>query len=70
MYNNGKVTDNHQAGTGMSKADADSTYGSKLLKLFRILLADRNRHYLSDLKKTLNCSSHVDYYVRRSQILG
>lgn len=43
----------------MSKSDADSTYGSKLLKLFRILLADRNRHYLSDLKKTLNCSSQT-----------
>lgn len=43
----------------MAKFDEDSTFGSKLLKLFRILLADQRKHYLKDLKESLNCSSQT-----------
>ena len=42
----------------MKKLD-DSSYGSKLLRLFRILISDQRRHYLLDLKETLNCSSQT-----------
>ncbi len=40
----------------MIKQDEDSSYGRKLLRLFRLLLADRRPHYLTDLYQSLNCS--------------
>ncbi len=39
----------------MAKLD-DSSMGSKLLRLFQILLVDGRRHYQTDLMKQINCS--------------
>ena len=45
------------AATAMTRAmDQDANYGSKLLKLFRMLMADSRPHYLTDLALKLNCS--------------
>lgn len=40
----------------VSKYYEDSSYGSKLLKVFRLLMAEKRRHYLSDLTSYLHCS--------------
>jgi len=34
----------------------DASMGNKLLRLFRLLLADGQRHYQTDLMEYLNCS--------------
>ena len=34
----------------------DASMGNKLLRLFRLMLADRKRHYQTDLMEYLNCS--------------
>lgn len=41
------------------KYDEDSTKNEKLLKLFRKLMAEGKKHYLSDLAKYFNCSSQT-----------
>lgn len=41
------------------KLDQNSNCSSKLLRLFRILLADDSKHFLGDLKEQLNCSSQT-----------
>lgn len=41
------------------KYDSDATNGEKVLKLFRKLLAENRKHYLSDLAENLNCSSQT-----------
>ncbi|SPT67591.1 Uncharacterised protein [Anaerobiospirillum thomasii] len=41
------------------KIDQGATATIKLLRLFRILLADDSKHFLSDLAHTLNCSSQT-----------
>ncbi len=38
------------------KYDSDATHGEKVLKLFRKLLSENRKHYLSDLAVNLNCS--------------
>ena len=38
------------------KIDQDSTTGSKLLRLFRKLMLNHGRHYMSDLARDLKCS--------------
>lgn len=41
------------------KFDSDSTSNTKLLKLFRKLMAEGKKHYLSDLAKEFDCSSQT-----------
>ncbi len=41
------------------KRDTDATTGTKLLRLFQLLLADRHRHYQADLAEWLNCSKQT-----------
>lgn len=41
------------------KRDLDSTTGSKLLRLFQRLMADRRRHFQADLADWLNCSKQT-----------
>lgn len=41
------------------KFDSDTTSNAKLLKLFRKLMAEGKKHYLSDLAKEFNCSSQT-----------
>lgn len=48
------------------KIDADATPGDKLLRLFRRLMADSRRHYLSDLATELRCSSQTASRLLRS----
>lgn len=43
----------------VSKYDEDISYGSKLLKVFRLLMAEKRRHYLSDLTEYLHCSQQT-----------
>ena len=38
------------------KLDEDATTGNKLLRLFRKLMLNRSRHYMSDLARELKCS--------------
>ncbi len=39
--------------------DHSTSFAHKLLKLFLILISDGEKHFLGDLKKTLNCSSQT-----------
>lgn len=48
------------------KIDADATPGDKLLRLFRRLMADAKRHYLSDLAAELRCSPQTASRLLRS----
>lgn len=48
------------------KIDADATPGDKLLRLFRRLMADGSRHYLSDLAAELRCSPQTASRLLRS----
>lgn len=41
------------------KFDSDTTSSAKLLKLFRKLMIEGKKHYLSDLAKDFNCSSQT-----------
>lgn len=41
------------------KFDEDSTSSEKLLKLFRKLMVEGKKHYLSELAKSFNCSSQT-----------
>ena len=42
-----------------AKRDMDSTTGGKLLRLFLRLMADRNRHFQTELAVWLNCSKQT-----------
>ena len=48
--------------------DQDANYGSKLLKLFRMLMADSRPHYLTDLALKLNCSRQT--VMRMMDVIG
>lgn len=41
------------------KHDADATTGTKLLRFFQRLMADRRRHFQADLAQWLNCSKQT-----------
>lgn len=41
------------------KRDIDSTYGTKMLKLFRRLMLDGRKHFQSELAEWLNCSKQT-----------
>lgn len=41
------------------KFDGDATNSAKLLKLFRKLMVEGKKHYLSDLAREFNCSSQT-----------